>query len=544
MNEIHEKVLSLFRLNHMPTRTKQAVRCIYHDDRNASAVLYFSDKAGGGWFHCSVCKGSKSRTLRQVLKDKGISVRNEKQHSEEIKEEKHPDLSEFKPGLTDVELLEMLWESKGIEAATIAGIGGFISKYEYLVLPYGLHGKKVARYLGDNPGMPRFVNTEGGHRGFLGEECIRKHKILIMVEGVTCYLILKQLGFENVIAPFGSDIEDNQAYMLRGKTVFILFDRDFAGFTGAEEAKTKIIRFGGNPIIAELYEPDFDYGQNKIDVNYLAVNDRYIFVKWLLDRLNNYKESDEKYLVKFKEAPPLRFYKSDLSILNFTQGLYFISGDSGVGKTSMGVGLLDNFTDQGARTLYVNYDLPKAQIISRIASRQSEHIWTEIEADHSIIEPKVWKWLEQKLKLCKIANDLTIQEIVHSKDYFDVIIIDYFQQIPWTGSDERIGLNTNLKPLSVLTSSEDAKTVVCISRESLNGNPISGTNAAKYNCQGGVHLKKVSDDILMAETFKNTRGPEDMAYYKVAYGHQRILEQTTYAKRMEDPEVQSRLNLV
>lgn len=547
MNPIHDAICSLFRVK-VGMRNKTAVRCIFHNDQKPSAVVYFSDKGGGGWFECKGCH--KSMTLKQVLKEKGVSVANkmtfqdhypdhypdepDNQHAEE-------EMAEFKPGLRDVDLMETLYDTKGILVSTVIDVGGFISKHEYLVLPYGLHGKKVGRYLGETKDMPRFMNTGGEHRGFLGEECIRKNKILIMVEGVTCWLLLTQLGYKNVIAPFGSSVADDQAYMLRGKTVFILFDRDFGGFTGAEEAREKIVKYGGTPIVTELYEPE-DYGENKIDVNYLARTEPNIFISWLSNRMNEYSDSDAKYLKTFRDAAPLKFYTSDLSVLNFTQGLYFVSGDSGVGKTTMGVALLNNFTDQGAKTLYVNYDLPKDQIISRLASRQSMYTWTEIEANHSVIEDKVMRWLEHKLKRCKIMNDLTIEEIRHAMQYFDAVVIDYFQQIPYTGTDERAGLNANLRPLSTLTST-NSKTVVCISRESLNGNPISGTNAAKYNCQGGVTLKKVSEDILLATTFKNTRGPEDMAYYKVDYRHQRILEQTSYAKRIEDPGVQDRLSL-
>lgn len=547
MNAVHEAICSLFKVSYarVGMRSKFPVRCIFHGDSKPSSVIYFSDKGGGGWFHCKGCH--KSLTLKQVLREKGVSVPIIKTTLQEFYSDKpiehDGDMEEFKPGLSDLALLENLYESKGIHIATILGANGFI-KHDYLVLPYGLKGKSVARYLGnskDRKKYPRFLQSEGEHKGFLGEECIRKNKILILVEGITCWLILKQLGFPNVIASFGNELSDDQAYMLRGKTVFILYDRDFGGFTGAEDAKVKLIKFGGTPIVTELYEPN-DYGDNKIDVNYLARTEPNTFTIWLAGRMNEYNESDEKYIKTFREAPPLKYYKSDLSILNFTQGLYFISGDSGVGKTSMGVSLLDQFTDQGARTLYVNYDLPKAQIVSRFASRKSEHTWTEIEADHSILEEKVLRWLEQKLKRCKIMNDLTISEIIHAMQYFECVIVDYFQQIPFTGTDERIGLNNNLKPLSTLTT-ENSKTVVCISRESLNGNPISGTNAAKYNCQGGVTLKKVGE-ILMAETFKNTRGPEDVAYYKVDYGHQRILEQTSYAKRIQDPNVQDRLNLV
>lgn len=493
------------------------VRCPYHNDKHPSAGV-ITRKDGSQWLHCMACSASRPYTNNLDSKETVIMADEEEYENYEAE-------NDLKPSLNPMKLLEDFIEDKGITYKTIEQLSGYISNEGYLVLEYG-NGKRIGRYLGKEK-KPRFINEEG-NKGLLGEETIADKDELFLVEGITDYLSMIQDVALNVVCSFGAELSEEQAYLLRGKTIFILYDKDFAGYKGAKQATERLKEYGATPIVLELYD-DPKCKDRKVDVNYLIKTNRNEFVSWLAQVISKYKAFDSDYIPSFQNRKPLKYYKSDISLLKFTEGLYVITGQPGVGKTTLGITLMDHFTMQGAKVLYCNYDLPKDQIVSRIASRYSKYSWAEIESDPSLLEDKIVAQLKLSLSNIKVMNGLTIDEIKYCKKYYDCIVIDYLQRIPSGESDTRLAIEKNLAPLSEMAS-ENGKTVICISRMPVSaygktdGHLFSGSAAIEYNAQAAIVLHKDASDIICCNVIKNTRGEIGTTFFSVDYPHQKIKE--------------------
>lgn len=526
ITKLQEEVCCKFRITF--TNEKWIpIKCIYHKDSHPSAGIIF--KNGKGWYHCMGCKESKPISMLLDNEDKNMkytSDYDDESYNEENNYKNDCESIDFKPSLNPFELLEKFTEEKAIGGDIVAKLDGYISNEGYLVFPYGLKNKRVGRYLGTDKNKPRFIN-EGGPKTLFGEEYIRYNDELFLVEGLTDYLSMYELGYINTVCSFGAELSEEQAYLLKGKTVFILYDKDYAGYSGALQASERIRKFKGIPIVLELY--GIQDGPSKIDVNYLCKIDRIIFRHWLDQTIGKYGAYDYQYLETYRNKEKLKYYKSDISLLKFTEGLYVITGLPGVGKTTLGVSLIPHFVSQGAKVAYINYDLPKPQILSRIASIKSTHPFSEIEIDPSIIEDEVFKWLKELSKSVKVMNNLDINEINYSKKYYDCIIVDYLQRIPYTDSDSRLGIEKNLASLSEMAS-EDGKTVVCISRMpasaygKTDGHLFSGSAAIEYNAQAAIVLNKNNETTVCCNVVKNTRGQTGTTFFSVDYEHQKIKE--------------------
>lgn len=527
MNSTQKKICEYFKIRFEPNRWIQ-IKCIYHNDRHPSAGIMFTkfqDKSGV--FHCLGCKTSKS--LEKVVSDLTGDNMLEIENIESIEEELDFEIEglEKSQPINLVDLVERFQQDKGIDAQTIINLGGYVSNEGYLVFEYGLHKRKIGRYLGDDKNKPRFLN-EKRDKGLFGEEIIRNYGDLFLVEGLTDYLSMIQIGLLNTVCSFGAELSEEQAYLLRGKTVFILYDPDYAGYKGGLQAAEQLKKFKGVPIIIEMGQ-FFQDDYVKSDINYQCHHNKEQFCEWLAKNISKYNKDDSEYIEDFLKQERLKFYKTDLSIINFTEGLYAITGLPGAGKTTMGISLIDHFVSQNGRTLYCNYDLPKNQIISRLASRKSKHNWADIEADHSILEPNVIDWLKLSLKDVKIMNHLTIDEIKHCQKYFDCYIIDYLQRIPSTETDSRLAIEKNLAILSDMAANEH-KTVICISRMpasafgKVDGHVFSGSAAIEYNAQAAIVLHKNSPETVCANIIKNTRGETGATFFSIDYEHQRIKE--------------------
>lgn len=539
MNKLQEKICNLLGVRRYTEQKWLAVRCIYHNDKHPSAAVIFDN--GGGWFKCKGCKQSVG--LKKLWEEKGSQspIQVYTRTIEMPKEENSGhDLTRLN---SDIEILERFEEEKFISVKTVNKLGGIIVD-DYLCFRYGFKGRMVGRNMGIvDQYRPRFINESGTkEKGLFGEERISQFKWFFLVEGLTDYLALIQMGIMNVLLSFGAELSDEQAYLLRSKTVFIIYDRDFSGFAGAKQAADKLREWEATPIIVELYVPKDHDHKIKIDVNYLYGWDEETFNYWLNEQTSKYETYDKNYLTEFKKKQRMKYWETELSLLKFTQGLYVIGGEPGVGKTTLTVSCIDNLVEHGARILVVENELPKDQIIARLASRKSKHKWTTIEEDHSIIEPKVDDWLGYVLSKTRIMNDLTIEEITHSKDMFDVAIIDLLQDMPSTISDQRLAIETNLKGLIKLAQN-DGKTIICASRMPAidygkhSGHLFSGTAAILSSAQVAIVLDAASQDEIKFDMRKNTRGPKGTTFFKTNYPHQRIKE-TSFKTMMHNLDLQ------
>ena len=494
---------------------KKAIKCPDHKDRHASAVI-FTRPDGSEWLHCKGCKANR------LYKSSDKKAENMQEEQEYNVEDYGVDV---RTCVDHIELLEMFEQEKGITPDMINNMGGFPTDEGYLGFKYG-KGREVYRNLNPESSKPRFINV-GSQKGLMGDDLLQDWDEIYLVEGLTDYLSFRYEINTNVVTSFGAELSEEQAYLLRGKTTFILFDRDFAGYKGAKQAEKRIEEFGGTPIIIELPDGlDLKTNGKKVDVNYLVHKEKETFKEWLKNKTQKYKVTDSSYLDVFKKRVPLKYYETDIPKIKVTEGLYVVSGLPGVGKTTLGISLVDHFVRQGGSVLYCNYDLPKDQIISRLASRYTKkYSWSELEGNPVIIseEPQAESQLKQCLEHTKIMNKLTISEIRHCKKYYTHIIVDYLQRIPNYNPDQRVGLEKIMDELSDMASNE-GMTVVAISRQSLNGNPFSGTSAIEYHAQAASILTKTDNDngIISCETIKNTRGEIGTTLFKVDYAHQRL----------------------
>jgi len=493
---------------------KKTIRCPDHKDKHASAAI-FTRPDGSEWLHCLGCGANR------LFKEGDKNLRNEVYIEDEVY-----DVGDFgvdiKHCLNPLELLEDLARDKGITSEMLDALGGFVTDEYYLGFKYG-NGREVYRNLAkDN--RPRFINV-GGNKGLMNDEIIDHYDEWFLVEGLTDWAMFKYFIRPNVTTSFGAEISDEQAYLLRGKTVFMLFDRDFAGYRGSKQAEAKLMEYGATPINFELPNGFNLKPSGKVDVGYLIHKELEEFRNWIDFKVRRYKTFDDTYVDRFKKRDPLHFYKTDIPFIRFTQGLYVLTGPPGVGKTTAGISFTDNFQEQGGSVLYVNYDLPEDQIVARLASRYTDAFsWAEIEAMPHLLndEREAEEKLKQCLKRVKVMTKLTPSELKHCKKYYTHMVIDYLQRVPNNHPDQRVGLEHLMDDLSDMGVT-DGMTVVGISRESLNGNKFSGTAAIEYHAQGAMILDKTDNDIVSCEIRKNTRGKTGHTLYKVDYPHQKLV---------------------
>lgn len=491
---------------------KKAIRCPDHDDKNASAVIFYRQD-GSQWLHCLAGNCGTSRLYKE---GEQMKVTEDEEYDENIYG------IDVKQCFNHLEILEEFEREKGIDSDMISNMGGFPTDTGYLGFKYGKN-REVYRNLLKNDN-PRFINV-GGNKGLFGDEMLDMWEgdEIFLVEGLTDYISFKFKFGNNVVCSFGSELSEEQAYLLRTNTVFILYDRDFAGFKGAKQAEARLKEIGATPIIFELPNGiHLNAHGKKIDVNYLLHKECDAFKEWLWSKLKKYKNFDDNYLDIFKKRTPLKSFNTDIPKFKMTEGgLYIISGPPKTGKSTMGVSLLDQFSMQGGYVLYCNYDSSKDEIVARLASRYSEDSWTSIETDPSIIGEYTEVPLKQCLKNIKIVNGLTIDEIKYCKKYYTHVIIDYIQRIPNYDNDKVRGLERIMDILSDLVSNE-GMTIVGISRQSLSGNPYSGSASIPYHAHATIILDKTSDDVMSCNIDFNRKGETGTFLFKMNYQHQRL----------------------
>ena len=494
---------------------KEVINCPDHKDKHASAAIY-TRPDGSQWLHCLGCKVSRlfkeGETMAKFVEEEDY---DESDYGTDLKQ-----------CLNEVELLETLEREKGIDAGMVNLMDGWVTDQGYLGFKYGIQEKEVYRNLLKND-KPRFINSSK-RKGLMGEELLDawEGEEIFLVEGLTDFIKFRYEFGNNVVTSFGSELTEEQAYLLRTNTVFILFDRDYAGYKGAKQAETRLKEVGATPIIIELPNGiNLNAIGNKIDVNYLLHKEKDAFKEWLWSKLKKYKTFDDNYVDTFKKKTPIKSYETDIPSLRMTQGgLYIISGAPKTGKSTMGVSLTDHFSIQGGQVLYCNYDSSKDEIIARLASRYTDMFsWIEIEANPSKLDyiPNTEGLLKQCLRNVKIVNGLTIDEIKYCKKYYTHIIVDYIQRIPNYDNDKIRGLERIMDTLSDLASN-DGMTIIGISRQSLSGNPYSGSASIPYHAHATMILNKTDNDIVSCNIDVNRKGQTGTWLFKVDYPHQRL----------------------
>jgi 5S rRNA maturation endonuclease (ribonuclease M5)/archaellum biogenesis ATPase FlaH len=383
-----------------------------------------------------------------------------------------------------------------------------------------------AKGLGDGE---RFYNK--GTRTLLGFENLKSFETVILTEGITDFLTLQQCGYANSISSMGAKLSEAQAYLLRNKTVFILFDRDYAGYRGAIEASELLKKFKATAIILEL--PDID--GEKVDVNRLYGEDKPTLIAFLKTETTKYEQFDTSYLKKLKQNQyeSLRFWKTSIESLDkalnggVTTGIYGFTGDTGIGKTTIATTFLPSFVDQGANVLLCTYEVPKLQMWARIASRQSKYSFVELEREFHLLEDKIYQYTVIPLSNhLRIDNSPSIAQIEASIKKFDIIIIDYLQRMnpPFGVTDSNQAIAKNSAELSRLMMQYE-KTIIILSSMSEGGTMFKGSGDPRYTNVANFVLHKLGEKTMSLKIEKNTRGKEgETIFLEPNYPHQFILE--------------------
>lgn len=506
-----------------------SIRCRLpdHNDSSPSAYVKFDNK-GNGVYGCHGChKVVSLKGFMKFMKD-GIEIPsvNNTKVTLALKKGTVANVSDHL-----LLALEKFIEEKGITVDTITEMGGWVDKNGYLTFEYGDGTWVARRLLPCDKENPRYRNSEGD-RGLLGQENIKKYEEIILVESVTDWLSLRQLKYDNVVCSFGASLTDRQAYLLRSRTVFVMYHTDFEGYTGTYEKDTgavdKIRKYKGVPIPIEIYRNEGI--EDKQDINWHCSHDAEFFMVWLSDTLAKYSSTSSNfYKRKYFKSQSLKYYNSPIQELSFTVGLHSVTGKSGVGKTTVSLALLRYFRNQGASVFYMNGELPHEQIFARIQSYDSKYSWTEIERDCNIVEENVRQKTELLLEKVNITGLLSIEEIYYAKKYYDVFIIDYLQKIKSKEKDERIRIDSHLEYLTSMVN-DHGKIVICVNRmpvsgyEKTSGHVFQGSGQIEFSSQQCIVLSKADYvDTMSLTVTKNTRGPLITKLFKIDYAHQRII---------------------
>lgn len=540
--------ISQFSINYQEDKYTP-IHCPYpdHNDSDSSAGLNFRYKH----FNCFVCGGASFQTLAhrlQIPYDESIEETNI------IFEDFFDNFIESNTKARPVVLRKQveaytnfLLERK-LKPETIEEIGGYYisdeshQDYGHLVFNYGVdkygQPKYVKRRIIGTGDRFRNSTTDGTEsKALFGGDFVSRNTV-VLVEGVSDYATLWQRKptAYGIAASFGAKLSKQQAYLLRNKIIFILYDRDYEGYSGAIKAAELLREFGCTVIILEIPDEfaDEKFG-NKIDVNSAYCKSGDKFFDWLDASINKYSLFDDNYIsTSFlaQDQRPFRRLRTNIAGLDsalsggFPVGLHAIAGKEKVGKSSMFTFLEVQAALQGLNVLDVTYELSKEQKWSRIASHISNNAWTEIEANHLILDYDSQLALASLSKHIRIEKDWTIDEIKAASKNFDVICIDYIQRMPYEGNDERQGIKRNTYELGNLAYSGEGKIVICLSSMPETGTTIfKETNAIKYAVRTGWILSKFSGNLLELECIANTGGlGNQKIYLEMNYANQRPKE--------------------
>jgi DNA primase len=136
-----------------------------------------------------------------------------------------------------------------------------------LTIPiYDLRGRPIGfggRRLTDDEEVPKYINspdTPVFHKGKIvyglnwSRSAIRRADLVHVVEGYMDLVSLLAAGVENVIAPLGTSLTEQQARLLGryAKKAMLLYDSDRAGLVATFKAADELLRAGIHPSVATL----------------------------------------------------------------------------------------------------------------------------------------------------------------------------------------------------------------------------------------------------------------------------------------------------
>ena len=131
---------------------------------------------------------------------------------------------------------------------------------------YDLRGRPIAfggRAMSAGDDVPKYINSPDTpifHKGKIvyglnwSRNTIRREELVMVVEGFMDLVSLVARGVENVAAPLGTSLTDQQARLMSryAKKALLLYDSDKAGLRATFRAADELLRAGVHPSVATL----------------------------------------------------------------------------------------------------------------------------------------------------------------------------------------------------------------------------------------------------------------------------------------------------
>jgi len=494
------------------------VLCPLHDDNRASAAinwkLGFTCKAG--------CGGrSLSKLYQEII---GGDVAEEKDELDSIDFDDAPVLDELKPASVFYEdaagLFKHFVAERGISPQTYRALGVTFElnptakDFGYITIPNGAK-RSVKRKFIDGMVGDRYVNSSGKGQPIYKLPEVHDAKDVILVEGLFDLMALYEMGYRNVSAALTSSFKEKQAYEFKGKTVFVIFDNDYAGYKGSRKAAEHLKEMGANPIILEL--PQF-FGKDPHEAfRYNA----HHFRNWLAEKLAQYDAVDKNYVIEsfLTNRAPLKVYRTGIPTFDaflgggFKAGVHILGGKPGAGKTMLTVAICRAMAEQGARILKCSYEISKLQMWARMSSQfDAQHTWAELEMNPLLLTQAARERVTQLSEQVRVVMGWNVNEVERAVNNFDVVVVDYIQRMPSAKSEVKFGVSDNIQRLSNIARDYN-KIVIAVSSLPRSGYKADGemgvfkeSGDIEYVCQSATILKKAGDAYITASLIKNTRG--------------------------------------
>lgn len=531
---VDAEILNYFGLRPTQRGNKQ-VTCPFHDDDNASASVHVRKRL----FNCFGCKKSYNfEQLAEALREKEAAPPEE---PADVAEDPAPAIEPV-PSTDSERLIQLGIEhiaSRGMtyEQLVEQGLDVFVDEdpgsktYGYLII------EKDGWYVGRNLEVatkerPRYWNKPGPKEElfWIGEppsDAVTSPTIWL-TEGVWDALALKLIGAEYVVAGMGSSVSDEQAYALAGRAVFIAYDHDAAGFTGAKKSAEKLSEFGATPIIVP---PPRGVGK---DFSEAYANNRERLRVWYQEQLAEFGRSDEAYIQRqlSGSGEPLLLIPTGIprydSLLGggYRAGVHVIGAEPGAGKSSFALRYAITAAQRGYKVQYHTYEISKRQCWARLASAFDPLPWEKLELDMTRVSEAAAEQVRELSSRISVRAGWPATKITHTADDYDVIVVDYIQRMPgpFGENESRHNVAYNITRLSDLAR-DKGKIVLVVSsmpREQYGKVSMKSFKEAgeiEYVSQTLTGFLVGEDGRLIGQLVKNTRGDRGSFYLHTDLGH-------------------------
>lgn len=519
-----------------------SVRCPLHEDSANSASINFEK----GVFNCFAgCGGMTLDQLESKLGESNDTRRDQRGNTEDTGGilERH---TEYSPEDT-IKRAEALLETRACEGFSDVVLDDNPGSTSYGFLFFRGLGEDFAigRNLYDTE--PKYFKRGKGKLFFASTYDASSNSVWL-VEGIFDLGALVSCGIPNVAALLTSDASEEKLFLLRGKTVFILLDCDYAGYSGARKVAARLLEIGANPIIIDLPE---HLGKDPAEA---WENDKEAFKSFVESNLAELDSNDIHYTSTFSNAPREScFISSGIDSLDiylgdgFGVGEHVIGAEPGVGKTSFAVHMAVQAAEAGNKVLINSTEINKHQYWSRVASTKSKHSWAAIRKRPSLLEPEVKEWLGEISKNIKVVVGWTLEKLLYVAPEYNLVIVDYLQDLQVGGfTDERLKISHSVKELAA-SAAKNENVVIVISSlnrsgyESHNLSIFSETSKIEYAADTAIKMETnafengITFDVLKSRS-TGFKGKVDV---KVDLAHSRFGVEDygqDYLQRIEDAE--------